>query len=319
MLYGKTATDAALASQGEGEDRLLSPSARGMERIPELTRDFFESSFFRRFQIQRKFGVACFANSSMHELTTFLGPVLDPVEFVSRYLSKPIPCAAAMGPEGAVLCHTLYAWGVAYGVDERGQFDVSEENHEPLTPISLVAVGEAEARRDVDRQRRLEKLNRVVRTILKEIDEYGILRKPSWDGVSALLLFLPLLDGSVATSAERQAMYQTALAHVQMLCSTEGCGYDGKPISLTLDKDGNDRKRYVRLRIFWYSFAHEGVSMGLRGGLLQLDEESGDMILIEELAAKQGTGRSPEYLHATNKMLMAPINLAVSRHGTRFR
>lgn len=52
MLYGKTATDAALASQGEGEDRLLSPSARGMERIPELTRDFFESSFFRRFQIQ---------------------------------------------------------------------------------------------------------------------------------------------------------------------------------------------------------------------------------------------------------------------------
>lgn len=55
MLYGKTATDAALASQGEGEDRLLSLSARGMERIPELTRDFFESSFFRRFQIQSEF------------------------------------------------------------------------------------------------------------------------------------------------------------------------------------------------------------------------------------------------------------------------
>lgn len=67
MLYGKTATDAALASQGEGEDRLLSPSARGMERIPELTRDFFESSFFRRFQIQREFARGAFPE--LHALT----------------------------------------------------------------------------------------------------------------------------------------------------------------------------------------------------------------------------------------------------------
>lgn len=118
------------------------------------------------------------------------------MEFVSRFLSKPIPCAAAMGPEGAVLCHTLYAWGVAYGVDERGQFDINESSSEPLATVSLASVGEGEARRDVDRQRRLEKLNRVLRTIIKEIDEYGILRKPTWDGVSALLLFLPLLDGT---------------------------------------------------------------------------------------------------------------------------
>lgn len=107
-------------------------------------------------------------------------------------------------------------------------------------------------------------------------------------------------------------MYQTALAHVHMLCSSEGRGYTGKPILQNLDKDGNDRKRFVRLRIFWYAFAHEGLNMGLKGGLLQLDDESEDMLLIEELAAKQGTGQSPEFLHATNKMLMAPINLAVS-------
>lgn len=53
MLYGKSATDAALASQGEDGERSLSPSGRKMDRIPELTREFFDSPFFRRFLMQR--------------------------------------------------------------------------------------------------------------------------------------------------------------------------------------------------------------------------------------------------------------------------
>lgn len=123
------------------------------------------------------------------------GPIVDSLDFVTLYLSKPIPCAAAMGSVGAVLCHCLYAWGVSYGVDERGQLDVAEGSTDPLGPLNLLNAGESEARRERDRQRRMEKLNKVVRTILREIDEYGVLRRPSWDGIRALLLILPLTEG----------------------------------------------------------------------------------------------------------------------------
>lgn len=122
---------------------------------------------------------------------------MDTLEFVTRYLSNPIPCSAAMGREGAVLCHCLYAWAVSYGVDERGQLDTSERDH--LEPISLLAPADSEAKQQAERQRRLEKTFRIVRTILREIDEYGILRKPSWDGVRALLLLLPLTEGESPT------------------------------------------------------------------------------------------------------------------------
>ncbi len=55
MLYGKSATDAALASQGDDAgERSLSPNGRKMDRIPELTREFFDSPFFRRFLMQRE-------------------------------------------------------------------------------------------------------------------------------------------------------------------------------------------------------------------------------------------------------------------------
>ena len=98
-----------------------------------------------------------------------------------------------MGREGAVLCHCLYAWAVSYGVDETGQLDVPEGT--PLGPVSLASSGDSEAQRQAERQRRMEKTHRVVRTILREIDEYGILRRPSWDGVRVLLLIIPLTEG----------------------------------------------------------------------------------------------------------------------------
>lgn len=53
MLYGKSATEAALASQGDDTDRSNSPTGRKGERLPELTREFFDSAFFRTFVNQR--------------------------------------------------------------------------------------------------------------------------------------------------------------------------------------------------------------------------------------------------------------------------
>ena len=56
MLYGKSAAIAAVASNPTDDGS--SDSSRGNERetivIPDLTREFFDSSFFRRFQVQRE-------------------------------------------------------------------------------------------------------------------------------------------------------------------------------------------------------------------------------------------------------------------------
>lgn len=59
LLYGKTAASAAVASNADEatSDPSRSPS-KGKDKddvvIPDLTKDFFESAFFRRFQVQRE-------------------------------------------------------------------------------------------------------------------------------------------------------------------------------------------------------------------------------------------------------------------------
>ena len=120
--------------------------------------------------------------------------MLEPVEFVTRYSSNPFPCAAAMGSEGAILCHVLYAWALSFGVDQNGDLDVQDGGDAPDGPIDLVAVGQGETKREGDRQIRKEKLMKVLEVILKQIDDCGVLRKPTWDGVRSLLLILPLTE-----------------------------------------------------------------------------------------------------------------------------
>lgn len=133
-----------------------------------------------------------------------------------------------MGPEGAILCHTLYAWAVSYGVDERGQLDVPDGGGEPVGPVNLIAVSEPALRRERDRQRRMEKTNRVVRVVLREIDELGLLRRPSIDGVRALLLILPLTEGT--SYANRACTSLTPARHI-LSCRTSShvrsCSFAG--------------------------------------------------------------------------------------------
>lgn len=123
------------------------------------------------------------------------GPILDPTDFVARYLSYGDPRAANLGPEGAILCHVLYAWAVSYGVNEYGQLDVPEGGGTSGTPISLLDPGKDEIKREEDRQTRFKKMRIAVEVVLEEIDGCGILRKPTWDGVRVLLLLLPLTEG----------------------------------------------------------------------------------------------------------------------------
>ena len=100
-----------------------------------------------------------------------------------------------MGPEGAILCYVLYAWAVSYGVDQRGLLDVPEGGGVPDAPIDMLNPDTGELKREADRQRRRTKMIGVLEVILKRIDQCGVMRKPTWDGVRALFLVLPLTEG----------------------------------------------------------------------------------------------------------------------------
>jgi hypothetical protein len=82
----------------------------------------------------------------------------------------------------------------------------------PLGPLSLVAPGDNEMRRESDRQGRFHRMKAVVEMVLREIDECGIMRKPSWDGVRALLL-MPSL-GSPRRQPHRSGQHAPLLVGI---------------------------------------------------------------------------------------------------------
>lgn len=92
--------------------------------------------------------------------------------------------ASALSPAGQLIASILVVWGASFGVNEYG---VEEERafagDEPQSPSPETL----QRRRD-----RKDTTNRMLQQILRMIDVHGILRKPSWDGVRALLLTLPL-------------------------------------------------------------------------------------------------------------------------------
>ena len=45
-------------------------------------------------------------------------------------------------------------------------------------------------------KQRRDRTNTWVLELLRAVDHYGLLRKPTWDGVQVLLLLLPLTEGS---------------------------------------------------------------------------------------------------------------------------
>lgn len=66
-------------------------------------------------------------------------------------------------------------WAASFGVNEYGVEELYDDS--------------------VDPRRRRDRVNEMVREILYLIDIHGILRKPSWDGIRALLLISPLTQG----------------------------------------------------------------------------------------------------------------------------
>lgn len=62
---------------------------------------------------------------------------------------------------------------------------------------------------------------------------------------------------------EHQTMYEATLSQIYSLCSL------ASPSSINSGQ-GPYCDALVRARVFWYSYVHEGVRTGLRGGRLYL-------------------------------------------------
>jgi hypothetical protein len=154
--------------------------------IPDLAPEFFQSSFFHRLQIQR--------------------PIIEPLEFVSRYEAHFAGDSSALGHEGLLIAKVFVVWAAAFGLDETGKELVDAESPLTLTPPHDPLAAKREEWR--------KRVNTMVREILRLIDAYGILRKPTWDGVRALLLLLPLFVESESITAEERQVHHLALSSI---------------------------------------------------------------------------------------------------------
>ena len=118
----------------------------------------------------------CSANASdIPDLT--LGPVLEPTEYCARFSEWFNGTSDCLLFPGQLIALALVVWAASYGVNEAGE-EIPE----------LV---------DEDFQQRKERVNEMLFELLYLIDIHGLLRKPSWDGVRALLLTMPLTEGEL--------------------------------------------------------------------------------------------------------------------------
>jgi hypothetical protein len=145
--------------------------------IPKLDPDFFQSEYFKQFQLQRTFPPSRVDT----RLQLALGPILDPDEYSSRYLKYYAGNEGFLGPEGKLLAIILVIWAISFGVDESGK---------PLPPAVLDSASS-----------RKERCNKALSQVFQYIDQHGIMRRASWDGVRALLLLFPLTEGLYLSSA----------------------------------------------------------------------------------------------------------------------
>ena len=82
--------------------------------------------------------------------------------------------ADSLGVPGRLAAMCLVAWAASFGRNEEGKSDQSS-----------------------DPNGRRSRTNNMVKELLYLIDSYGIIRKPTWDGLVALLAVLPLTKGNV--------------------------------------------------------------------------------------------------------------------------
>lgn len=98
------------------------------------------------------------------------------MEFCNRYYEFCKGNKDQLQTAGQLIALILVVWAASFGVNEYGVEELYDNQ------------GSSRRRRD--------RINEMVQEVLFLIDIHGILRKPSWDGVRALLLILPLTQGA---------------------------------------------------------------------------------------------------------------------------
>ncbi|KAF5391806.1 hypothetical protein D9757_001781 [Collybiopsis confluens] len=255
-IYGKTGEHSASNSSYLGLPTRI-PSS-----IPHLQPEFFDSSFWQWFSLQR--------------------PILDPAEFSSRFYAH-AKGTHPLGYEGSLLAMLLVVWAASFGVDEYGSLqdgsiaypsddnDISSSNtRKGSMDLKYTdrdsSIGEAISARRV----RKDRSESMLKEVLELVDLHSIMRRPTWDGVRVLLLILPLLED--IHPLDRLAMHEASLSQAHSLCTLLS-----GPSSIPSSSSASSDEAVVRARIFWYAYMQEGITAGMRGSRLVLSEEDLDV------------------------------------------
>ncbi|KXN90525.1 hypothetical protein AN958_04197 [Leucoagaricus sp. SymC.cos] len=265
-IYGKT-------SDVQGNTASATPpTTRLPSIIPNLRPEFFASSFWLWFCIQR--------------------PILDPVEFPSRFYAH-TKGTQSLGHEGGLIAMLLVVWAASFGLDERG---LPPDNHLGGDDAPFSSTKEETANghprkskdgsQDTKWHERKEKTDAMLREILELIDFHGVMRRPTLDGVRALLLILPLLEDG--QPLERVAIHEATLSQVLALCTS------------SLNSSGHTsfgtehNEILIKARIFWYAHTQEGLITGMKGGRFVLNND--DLDVFQRLIPSFGV-ESQHLLH----------------------
>ena len=105
------------------------------------------------------------------------GPLLEPNVFLSRLEESLNGTTDSLDVPGRLVAMSLVVWAASFGHDEEGNVDPSfDQKGWRLSAKS--------------------RTNNMVKELLYLIDSYGIIRKPTWDGLVVLLIILPLTKGN---------------------------------------------------------------------------------------------------------------------------
>lgn len=109
-----------------------------------------------------------------------------------------------MTSEGGLIAMLLVTWAASFGLNERG-LPESDNYPDDLSTSGSGSPSEGSSARPAAsgkyqppgsrRKQWKTKTESYVREILELVDLHGVLRRPTLDGVRALLLLLPLLEG----------------------------------------------------------------------------------------------------------------------------
>ena len=152
--------------------------------IPMLRPIFFQSDFWHQLHAQSEFGIVLLHDAKQTFMTPLcLGPLLEPSVFLLRLEESLNGTTDSLDVPGRLAAMCFVAWAASFGHDEEGKLDQSSDPKDWRLSAK-------------------SRTNNMVKELLYLIDSYGIIRKPTWDGLVVLLTILPLTKGDAISTQE---------------------------------------------------------------------------------------------------------------------